>query len=211
MNSVKQSRVSKTINYLSLCLVVFAIYTMLSPFVPKLTYALFRPGVDSYGRKEEVKAITSAPLRGEERKGVTRIPFVVGNKSEINKLTIGKIGVDGEIREGDNRDLLKLGIWHLPWTSSPEKGGNTVIVAHRFLKTSGPETFYHLDELKKDDIFSLKWKGTVYEYRVYETLVVPPSALEIEQNTVDPIVTLYTCTPLWSSTERLVVRAKLLP
>lgn len=201
---------NKVLNYLSVILVVFALYFMLSPFVPKLTYNFLKPGVNSFSKNVDSKNDASVPFRGEERKDITRIPFVVATSAEYNKLTIGKIGVDGQVHEGDNRNLLKEGIWHLPWTSTPEKGGNTVIVAHRFLKTSGPETFYHLDELKNDDEFTLKWGGTAYKYRVFETLVVPPTALEIEKNTLDPIVTLYTCTPLWSSKERLVVKAKLL-
>ena len=40
-----------------------------------------------------------------------------------------------------------------------------------------------------------------------EKAVVEKTAVEIESPTEDDILTLYTCTPLWSSSKRLVVQA----
>ncbi len=200
----------RIINYLSIIVIILATYFILSPFIPSFSYAFVRPDSESFEKKQVNQNAKPNLLRGEERRDISVMSFTPSISNEKNKLTIEKIGVDGEIHEGDNQNLLKLGIWHLPWTSSPEKGGNTVIVAHRFLKTSGPETFYFLDKIVSGDKIRLKWQGTTYEYEVYETKVVPPQALEIEAATLEPILTLYTCTPLWSSKDRLVVRAKLL-
>ncbi len=127
-----------------------------------------------------------------------------------DRLIIPSIGVDGTIYESRSIEILAKGIWRRPRSSTPDKGSNTVLVAHRFLYTSGPITFYHLDKVKVDDMISVFWKGREYRYQVYETMVVLPSALEIEQPTKDPILTLYTCTPLLTGTDRLMVRAKLL-
>lgn len=127
-----------------------------------------------------------------------------------NTLVIPKIGVDTQIHEGESISTLNKGIWHRPKTSSPDLGGNTVLAGHRYLYTEGPNTFYNLDKLVVGDKIIIFWKGKEYDYEIVETKVVPPTAIEIEDNTKDPLLTIYTCTPLFTSTDRLVVLAKLL-
>ena len=127
-----------------------------------------------------------------------------------NTLTIPQIGVDTEIVEGATEDALLKGAWRRPNSSTPDKGGNTVIAAHRFMYLSGPKTFYYLDKIKESDVFSLVWQGKKYEYKVYSVNEVSSKQVDIENPTEEPIVTLYTCTPLWTSEKRLVVRAHLL-
>lgn len=198
-------------NLLSSALLLSALFFMVSPYFPALTYSIVRSETQTF-EKNENPVPTTLPVnfRGREVSKKTTVEFVPGISTSKQKiLTIPQIGVNGEIHEGDNTDLLKLGIWHLPWTGSPDKGGNTVLVAHRFLKTSGPDTFYFLDKLKVGDRFTLTWEGIVYNYSVTKSFVVPPTSIEIESPTAIPTLTLYTCTPLWSSTDRLVIRAEL--
>lgn len=125
-----------------------------------------------------------------------------------NTLVIPQIGVDGSVVEGTSIDVLKSGFWHRPNTSTPAKGGNTVIIGHRFLYKTGPKTFYGLDRLNEGDEFALFWEGKEYIYRVFEKKVIEPTEMSIEANTDEPMLTLYTCTPLWTAKQRLVVRAK---
>lgn len=127
-----------------------------------------------------------------------------------NVLVIPQIGVDGMILEGEVYRTLDTGIWRRPNTSTPDKGGNTVISAHRYMYTTGPKTFYNLDKMKLNDEFIIFWEGKEYNYKVFEVLEVEPTQIEIEYNTDEPIVTLYTCTPLWTSSRRLVVKAALI-
>lgn len=129
------------------------------------------------------------------------------DQSEYNRLYIPSIGVDMKVLEGDFDSAISRGAWRDPETEVPNKGGNTVIAAHRFQYTSGPETFYRLDELSEDDVIKIKWEGEVFHYRVYSTGVVSKNAVEILQNNGQEILTLYTCHPLWTSDKRLVVRA----
>lgn len=199
---------NKTLNLLTYILLGVGCFYLLSPFLPNITYLFLRPQVFSVS--QNIPELNKVLLRGSEPAGVGAIAFST-QKAQENRLTINAIGVNGQIHEGDNQALLKEGIWRLPWTGTPAAGGNTVIVAHRFLKTSGPETFYHLDKLKNGDRVTLRWQGMLYEYEVFSSEVVSASATEIEYPTSDSILTLYTCTPLWSSKDRLVVRAKLLP
>ena len=128
-----------------------------------------------------------------------------------NMLVIPKIGVDAKIQEGKTDATLNKGIWRRPNGSNPDKGGNTVFAAHRYMYTAGPNTFYSLDKLAVGDKIIVFWSGKEYDYQVNTTREVPPTATEIEHNTKDPIVTLYTCTPLFTSKNRLVVTATLIP
>ena len=124
-----------------------------------------------------------------------------------NKLQIASVGINGEIHEGDE-SALNLGFWRRPNTSTPDKGGNTVIVGHRYLYTYGPNTFFNLDKVKLEDDIKLVFRDTLYSYKVIEVKKVQSTDLSIEENTKDPILTLYTCTSLWDQSERLVIIAK---
>ena len=126
-----------------------------------------------------------------------------------NNLTLPSAGVNGQIYEGAGESTLNKGIWHIPGTSTPDKGGNTVLAAHRFMFLTGGNTFYNLDKVKDGDQFTIVWSGKLYTYQVYDIKVVTSTTVSIEDNTDDPIVTLFTCTPLWTSKDRLVVRGRL--
>ena len=125
-----------------------------------------------------------------------------------NVLVIPKIQVDSEIIEGTDEKTLDKGIWRKPDSSNPELGGNTVLTAHRFLYTFGPNTFYHLDKIVIGDKFFIFWNQKEYDYEVFEKREVQPTEVVIEDNTVEPIVTLYTCTK--NAERRIVVKAKLI-
>ncbi len=129
--------------------------------------------------------------------------------SEPNRLTIPKIGVDADILEGADESTLDKGIWRRPNTSTPERGGNTVVVAHRFKYLSGGNTFFHLDKVAAGDEIDVRWDGKEYRYQVTGTEVVSIHQVSIENPTDTPQLTLYTCTPLWTSKQRLVVHASL--
>lgn len=129
------------------------------------------------------------------------------NAISTNKLMIPKINVEIDIIEGEDEKLsLNRGAWRMPMTSSPDKGGNTVISAHRYLyKPPSPRTFWNLDKLEIDDEFQITWDNKNYYYKVSETKIVEPDEISILYNTKNPIVTLFTCTPLYTSKQRLVV------
>lgn len=125
------------------------------------------------------------------------------------RLQIPSILVDGEVLTGDSPSLLNQGIWHRPHSSTPDQGGNSVFVAHRFQYTSGPNTFYHLEKVTLGEMITVVWEGTVYEYEVSDIQIVGPNEMWVEEDTPEPVITLYTCTPLWTAEKRLVVRGKL--
>lgn len=104
---------------------------------------------------------------------------------------------------------LNKGIWRLNKGSTPEKGGNTVLIGHRFTYTNPNGVFYHLDKLKVGNKLAVIWNHTKYVYSVRSVLTTPASSVEIEAPTQQAQLTLYTCTPLWLPKDRLVVIADL--
>lgn len=126
-----------------------------------------------------------------------------------NRLVLPTIQLDQEIHEGERADTMSKGLWRRPNTSTPDKGGNTVIVGHRFTY-SDPAVLFHLDKIKLGDTFPVYWQGKEYDYKVNDIQVVSPLAVEVENPTPDPTLTIYTCTPVWTGTDRLVVKASLL-
>jgi LPXTG-site transpeptidase (sortase) family protein len=125
------------------------------------------------------------------------------------QLTIPRMNLDEAVHQGPTAKTLRHGLWHRPHTSTPDRGGNTVIVGHRLTYTDPKGTLYHLDKVKVGDSIGLTWRGKQYVYKVTTTKVVAATEVSIEAPTDKPRLTVYTCTPLWLPKDRLVVVADL--
>lgn len=133
--------------------------------------------------------------------------------SEIkeNLLIIPKIGVRILIVEGVDESALEKGAWHMPQTSTPDKGSNTVVAGHRWkYRPPSEETFYLLDKLEIGDTFQIHWQGHEYDYKVASVSIVLPTELDVLSPTKNSIATLLTCHPLFSTERRLIVIGKLI-
>jgi sortase A len=172
-------------NCISWVVIGLAFYILCTPFLPDVEYHI----------SKTVEAASPSVEKKEEL-----IP-------EENRLVIPEIGVNAPILESNSAEILDKGIWRRPNTSTPVMGGNTVLVGHRFMYTSGPTTFYLLPKMKVGDLITVYWNKTKYVYVVKSMEVVPPTAIEVEAQTAEPILTLYTCTPLWNPTQRFVIKA----
>jgi sortase A len=97
----------------------------------------------------------------------------------------------------------------MPDGSRPGEGGNTIISGHRF-KYLPPNnlTFYLFHKLKKDDLVYMLWKGDKIFYKIKEIKVVEDTDLSILDQTDDEILTMFTCTPIYSTEKRLVIIAE---
>jgi sortase A len=127
-----------------------------------------------------------------------------------NTLIIPRMLIDTPIVEGSMKDSLKLldkGAWFLPISSSPDKGGNTVIAGHRFSYTGPRGIFYYLNKLVPGDDIGIRWNGTMYHYTVRSSRTAASTEISVQEPTEDTRLTLYTCTPLWNPVNRLVVVA----
>ena len=126
-----------------------------------------------------------------------------------DRLIIPVMMLDAPINEGRDLSALRTGTWRRPNTSTPDKGGNTVIVGHRFTYVDPKGIFYYLNKLQVGDEVGVFWHGTRYVYKVFDVQVVPPTTMNVEAPTSDARLTLYTCTPTWWPKNRLIVSAKL--
>lgn len=178
------------------------------PFWPKLEFALAkRQAVFPYATRLESKGVIAPSVT------LSRLP-VVKNKPvpSANRLVVPSINVDMDILEGPTEKVLdRGGIWHIPKTSDPAHGGNTVLSGHRweYLPPSS-RTLYLLDKVKVGEPVIVYWHGVEYDYRVSRTEVVNPTRVDILNNTDTPQLTIFTCTPLFSTSHRLVLYGQLI-
>jgi len=176
-------------NLLTLVIMGLGLYIIVAPFWPQAEYWI----------QEESPLKTWA---SQSSKVEASADDTVGS----NRLFIPKLGLSELVYDGAHEPLSK-GVIHRPRTSTPDEDSNTVLVGHRFMY-SERGVFYHLDKLVVGDEITVHWQLSRYNYRVTEVKVVPPSEISVEASTDEAILTLYTCTPLWSSKDRLVVIAK---
>jgi LPXTG-site transpeptidase (sortase) family protein len=126
-----------------------------------------------------------------------------------NRLLVASIHLDEPIIEGSNEHALMSGPWRRPLSSTPDKGGNTVIAGHRFTYNNPRGSFYFLDKVRVGDELDVVWQSKAYIYKVKTVNIVSPDDRTVEAPTATPRLTLYTCTPLWWPKDRLVVVADL--
>lgn len=125
-----------------------------------------------------------------------------------NRLRIPRIGVDSAIYEGDEEQLA-FGVWHLPRTAIPGQDSNTVLSAHRWkYPVDDPRSFFDLDELEPGDEIIVEWNGQTHKYRMTSNEVVSPDQVEILSPSDTEQLTLFTCTPVYSTEYRLVIYAE---
>jgi LPXTG-site transpeptidase (sortase) family protein len=131
---------------------------------------------------------------------------------EPDTLTIPSMMFSGTINQGtDTYTELEKGVWLWPHGSRPHMGSNTIMLAHRFTYTDPRGAFYFLDKVQPGDRIGLTWQNKRYVYKTISSKVVSPEDVGILNPTAEPTLTLYTCTPLWNPTKRLVITARLEP
>lgn len=196
---VKRVKLSKINNVLVALIIIVNGYVIAGPFLPGL---LFRWDSHS-GKRQQLQAKVHAPIAGHPAAPVAAQP---------NSVIIPSMLLDQPILEGTVRDqyqTLNKGIWRWPDSSTPDKGGNTVLIGHRFTYTNPRGVFYFLNKVRVGDEIGIVWANRAYTYKVAGINEVPPNDTAIENDTLDPELTLFTCTPLWLPKDRLVIVADL--
>jgi sortase A len=211
-----------TLEFLALLL---AIYLALMPFYPSIKY--------SFNKEKEDAAVFKDPekVAAETERIANNLPILSDKDSKAeneskekeqtksvskaqmntpkngNRLIITKIGVNTAIVESKSAEYgLSKGSWRLPESSTPPNGGNTVITGHRFrYLPPNNTTFYLFHKLEKGDIVSVVWGGEYYYYRIRESRIIDDEDTAILSPSISPIITLFTCHPIYSTEQRLVV------
>ncbi len=201
----------KVNNLLLVTVVAVNLYVIAVPFIPQL---LFKFG-QSQGRQQELEdslrtPTKSSPTTNPGTTTPTATAAASNPASQGNHVVIPAMLLDQPIVEDTNTNrALDKGVWRWPGGSTPDKGGNTVLVGHRFTYTKPKGVFYFMDKLHQEDTVGIVWDGKTYIYKVTGTQVVPPTQTSILDPTEQPTLTMYTCTPLWLPKNRLVVTASL--
>ncbi|HEX8227313.1 MAG TPA: class E sortase [Candidatus Saccharimonadales bacterium] len=191
---------SKLNTTLLLLIIAVNLYVVAMPLMPIIGYQL-----DTYsGRWQDLERqlrVTGATTAGSDSAAAVSKP---------DSLTIPAMMLDQPVLEGrDTYDVLNRGILRWPASSTPDKGGNTVLLGHRFTYSQPRGVFYNLDKLKTGDMIGVSWKNKQYIYRVTGSRVVKPAETQILAPTAGAQLTLFTCTPLLWPKDRLVVTATL--
>ncbi len=136
-----------------------------------------------------------------------RIP-APADGSVVAELQIPSIGVDQYVVEGTTTDDLSKGPGHYTGTAAPGQAGNVAIAGHR---TTHGAPFNRLGDLKKGDrIVLTTTSGESLTYIVSGIPVaVPPSDVSVLNYFGDNRITLTTCNPEFSSTQRLIAVGEL--
>lgn len=184
------------------CLLLYLIFL---PFYPILKYRLLFKNAAT----EEITDLEN--VKKTVVQNYNALPLAEYSVS-ANRLIIKKIGVNAPIVESASADYgLSKGAWRVPQSSTPDKGGNTVITGHRF-KYLPPNnlTFYLFDKLQTGDIVAVIWEDKNYFYRIKEIKIVADTEISIMAPSLEPILTLFTCHPIYSTEKRLVVIGELI-
>lgn len=112
--------------------------------------------------------------------------------------------------EGVGLDVLSRGVGHYPDTVRPGQVGNFAVAGHR--ATNG-EPFAYLDRLRPGDAVVAETRDAWFTYVVDSTRIVRPTDTWVidpvpgkpDAEPTERLLTLTTCNPRWSSTERLIV------
>ncbi len=119
-------------------------------------------------------------------------------------IKIPRIELSQYVLEGADRQM-RYGGGHIPGTARLGKEGNCAIAGHRAY------AFRYLTHLKLGDKIILKENNVSHTYTVYEIFEVEPNEMWV----LNPIegeshtLTLITCTPLVTYSQRLIIRARL--
>ena len=137
------------------------------------------------------------------------------NKITENRLYIPKIDINLPYAAGGPEVMEHGAWWRKPENGNPKDGGNFVLSAHRFIMGLTPQQtlrkspFYNIDKLTVGDEIVIDYNGARYIYAISEKRSVKPEAIEIEQRTDQPQLTLYSCTLGGANDGRDVFIAKL--
>lgn len=136
------------------------------------------------------------------------------------KIIIPKINVEAPvvydvktIEEKDVQAGLERGVVHYVTTPSPGEKGNSVIFGHSssniLNKGKYKFAFLLLKSLEKEDTFIVQKDGKKFVYKVYNKYVTSPTDISVLGPTDrTATMTLITCDPPGTSTNRLIIQAE---
>jgi LPXTG-site transpeptidase (sortase) family protein len=191
-------RLKQINNILLILIILINGYIIAAPLLPVILFSW-----QSHHGKEQQLASVINKSRGNQ----PTVQYPDGNTVIIPSMLLSQPILEGPASK--TYQILDQGIWRWPYSSTPDKGGNTVLIGHRFTYTNPRGVFYFLNKVAIGDEIGVFWNKRMYVYRVANIEEASPTDTKIENNTPNPELTLFTCTPLWLPKNRLVVVADL--
>jgi sortase A len=132
----------------------------------------------------------------------------------IARLYIPRIGKQWIVVQGVTPGDIRFAPGHYPTSAMPGKIGNFSVAGHRT-----PAIFWDLDQIQNNDEVVVETKDTWYVYRVSQTHIVSPNAVQVVapvpnepgKKATQAMLTLTTCNPKFDNYQRLIVHAVLDP
>lgn len=125
---------------------------------------------------------------------------------EFGRIVVPSLEIEHIMFEGVDRETLKNGPGHMPWTPLPGQPGNAVVSGHR---TTYGAPFYDYDQLAIGDEVIVETLLGTHTYVVRESIIVQPTDVWVTDARPGAWLTLTTCHPRFSASERLVIFAEL--
>ena len=153
---------------------------------------------------QTARAHTPKPAAGTTATTVASTPALPGYA--IGIIQIPKIGVQKYLVQGVGETDLMKGPGHYPGTPMPGQPGNVAIAGHR---TTYGAPFYNLDQLAPGDKIVVETLAKDFTYVVTGSQVVSPNDVSVIQPRAGYNLTLTTCNPRFSASQRLIIEAAL--
>lgn len=138
-------------------------------------------------------------------------PTVVGEKEELFleenfKIVMPTISLEADICSFEREACLELGVWKKYW----DERGNILLTGHSFtLVPFGAGVFYSLSEVGVGDSVYIFLEEDML-FKIEEVFVTNRYDLSVEDfSGQENTLVIYSCFPLWSASERIVVRGTL--
>lgn len=178
-----------------------AYYLFLVAGIAALSYACYMV-MDRY----RYESVETSKFETAAASPEPRIPEVVpvAEGTVIGEIEMPRLGLKAIVVQGDSEKLLQRSVGHIPESALPGEAGNIALAGHR------DGLFRPLRNAQPGDAITLRTRDRELHYEVEWTAVVPPTAVQMIQPTIEPTLTLVTCFPFYyvgAAPERFVVRA----
>ncbi|MGL4340304.1 MAG: class E sortase [Rhodoglobus sp.] len=166
----------------------------------------------SQGWNRGTKSVLPAPVEPLDP-GPPPVQAVPESTTQFANMIIPRFGSDytRPVREGVGLDdVLRAGIGHYPGTQMPGEVGNTAYAAHR---TGNGSAFFDVEKLQLGDSIYIEMEAGWYRYVVRSLEYVPATGVSVLApvphapgvKATDRILTLTSCNPVFTSSERIIV------